>query len=274
MTEGYTAGHTLRYACQTYSWQLDFDRYSGRVEHMVRVAAAAGFQGLEPELVMLGDSWTVPGLAGVLGRHGIALAALVLAQPWRTAAETDAERADADRAVAAAAALGARLVLVPLPGPDRADLLERQRATIACMDVVARRAADAGVASTFHPNSPPGSLFRTAADYVVMADLLPAHIGYTPDVGHIAKGGMDPLTVIREWGARVDHVHVKDLGADGGWAPTGAGVVDIAGVLNHLKAIGYSGWVTFEDESPQAEADPDGAAGRNADWIRAWEASR
>lgn len=271
MTEGYTARHTLRYACQTYSWQLSIDRYAGRIEHMVRVAAAAGFQGLEPELVMLGDSWTVPGLADVLRRHGIALAALVLAQPWRTATETDAERAAADVAVSTAAALGAKLVLVPLPGPDRSDLFERQRATIACMDAVARRAADAGVSSTFHPNSPPGSLFRTAGDYAVMAELLPERIGYTPDVGHIAKGGMDPLDVVRHWGARVDHVHVKDLAADGTWAPTGAGVVDIAGVLDQLRSTGYAGWVTFEDESPQAESDPDGAVVRNAAWIRDWE---
>lgn len=135
------------------------------------------------------------------------------------------------------------------------------------MAAVAKRAADAGIACTFHPNSPPGSLFRSPEDYRRMADLLPDVIGYTPDIGHIAKGGMDPLTVLREWGDRVDHVHVKDLAADGSWAETGAGAVDILGVLEHLAARDYSGWVTFEDESAQAERDPDAATRNNGRYV-------
>ena len=48
---------SIRFACQTYSWQMSIDRYSGRVEHMVGRAAAAGFAGFEPEVVMLGPSY-------------------------------------------------------------------------------------------------------------------------------------------------------------------------------------------------------------------------
>lgn len=264
----------FRFSCQTYSWQMSIDRYRGDVGHMTSVAGRAGFTGFEPEVVMLGDDWSVDALRADLDAAGITLAALVLAEGWRGAEETPAERANAEAAIAATEALGARLVLVPLPGADRSDLRERQRAAMSCMDAVAARAADRGVASTFHPNSPAGSVFRTAEDYRVMADLLPDHLGYTPDVGHIARGGMDPLSVVREWRERVDHVHVKDLAADGTWAETGAGVVDIPGVLEFLAETGYDGWVTFEDESPAAEADPDTATIRNGRWIAAWEASR
>jgi inosose dehydratase len=263
----------LRYACQTYSWQMSIDTYAGQVEHMAGGAAAAGFAGFEPELVMLGRSWSIAGLRDLLTAHQLELAALVLAEPWLSVGETAQERANADRVIAATAALpGSKIVLCPLPGPDRATLAEqdvraRQSRVMARMQDVAERAAEAGVRCTFHPNSPAGSLFRTREDYHRMAELLPKLIGYTPDLGHIAKGGMDPLTVVRDWGDRVDHVHVKDLGADGRWAETGTGIVDIMGVLEHLAGRGYGGWVTFEDESPQAEQDPDLATARNGRYV-------
>ena len=266
----------LRFACQTYSWQMSLDRYRGRYEHMIAAAAAAGFTGFEPELVMLGDSWTTAGLAECLESHGLHLAALAVALPWAGEEETSGERDDADRAIATAAALpGSRLVLVALPRPARprpSELLAAQRRTMRCLAAVARRAAERGVRCTFHPNSPPGSLFRTAADYEVMADLLPDPIGYTPDVGHIANGGMDPLVVLRTWGDRVDHVHIKDRAAEGGWAATGQGAVDIDGVLGLLAGRGFPGWVTFEDESASAQADPDGAASANGAYIRGAQA--
>lgn len=264
----------LRFACQTYSWQMSLDRYRGRYEHMIAAAAAAGFTGFEPELVMLGDSWTTAGLAECLESHGLSLAALAVALPWAGEEETSGERDDADRAIATAAALpGSRLVLVlvALPRPARpgpAELLAAQRRTMRCLAAVAQRAAEHGVRCTFHPNSPPGSLFRTAADYEVMADLLPDLIGYTPDVGHIANGGMDPLAVLRTWGDRVDHVHIKDRAAEGAWAATGQGTVDIDGVLGLLAGRSFPGWVTFEDESASAQADPDGAASANGAFVR------
>jgi inosose dehydratase len=263
----------LRYACQTYSWQMSIETYAGQVEHMVQAAAAAGFAGFEPELVMLGRQWSIERLRDTLAASQIELAALVLAEPWLGTEETTQERADADQVIAATAALpGSKIVLCPLPGPDRAtldqrDVRTRQIRVLARMQGVAERAAEAGVACTFHPNSPAGSLFRTQDDYHRMADLLPALIGYTPDLGHIAKGGMDPLTVVRDWGDRIDHVHVKDVFADGAWAETGVGTVDIAGVLQHLAERGYRGWVTFEDESPQAKQDPDTAAARNGRYV-------
>ena len=267
MTHRRTAAD-LRYACQTYSWQMSLDRYRGRLEHMAAAAAAAGFSGFEPEVVMLGDHWSAQSLQITLEEVGVELAALVLVEPWRSSAETDRERADADLVIETVAGFpGAKIVLCHDPGADRTDLSDRQRAAIACMSAVAERALDAGVQCTFHPNSPPGSVFRTAEDYQVLADLLPDSIGYTPDLGHIANGGMDPLTVVRTWRDRIDHLHVKDLGGDGVWAETGAGIVDVAGVLDFLAVTDYTGWVTFEDESPQAEADPDRATQRNGRYV-------
>jgi inosose dehydratase len=259
----------MRFACQTYSWQMSGDRYKGCFDHMAAVAAESGFAGIEPETVMLG-SYADPGAAAeVLGERGIALAGLAYAAPWTGREETPEEREEADRVIAFLRRFPeAMLVLVQLPGRDREHLAERRDNAISCIRAVAARAADAGLRPTVHPNSPPGSVFRTAEDYEHLLGSLEPGIGFTPDVGHLAAGGMDPLAVIRTYRDRVDHVHIKDIHADGRWAPTGEGRIDIPAVIDHLAETGYAGWVVFEDESAEAERDPDSGARRNGCYAR------
>ncbi|MEA2226574.1 MAG: inosose dehydratase [Solirubrobacteraceae bacterium] len=260
----------IRFGCQTYSWQMRGDAYKGRLDHMATVAAESGFQGIEPEVIMLGG-YSDPGRAAeALDEAGLELTALAYAADWRAARETPAEREEADRFIAFLERFPATpLVVVQLPGADRQNLRERQKNAIACMDAVARRAAAAGVRATVHPNSPPGSAFRTAEDYERLLDGLdPELIGFTPDVGHLAAGGMDPLEVITRYRDRVDHVHFKDIDADGTWAPTGEGRIDFPGIVAHLRDTAYSGWIVFEDESPSVEQDPDLGARRNGVYAR------
>lgn len=259
----------IRYGCQTYSWQMSIDAYRGKVAHMVATAARAGFAGFEPEVVMLGEGWNAEDLLAELGRHNMNLAALCLVERWRGPVETPVETAAADKAIEAVAmSPGSILNLCQYPGYDREDLAERQRNALACLAAVSARAADRGVHCTFHPNSPPGSVFRTADDYEVLLNGLPERIGFTPDLGHIVKGGMEPLDVLTAYRERVDHIHYKDIAADGSWAPTGAGVIDFTGVTEYLAGTGYDGWIVMEDESPQAEVDPDGAVARNGEFAR------
>jgi inosose dehydratase len=258
----------IRYACQTYSWQMSINTYRGRLTDMLAVTAQAGFAGFEPELIMLGEDWSRDKLHAALDEHRVSLAALCLVQPWRGPVETAAERADADRVIDAVAGIpGAIINLCQYPGSDRLDLRERQVNALRCLDAVSRRAEDAGVHCTFHPNSPSGSVFRTREDYDRLLELLPEPIGFTPDLGHIAQGDMDPLTVVSTYRERVDHLHVKDMYADGRWAPTGKGIIDIRGVVGYLAQTGYRGWITMEDESAEAEHDPDNAVLRNGRFV-------
>lgn len=260
-----------RWACQTYTWQMQLPRYRGRIDHIARVTAGAGYAGLEPEVVMLGEHWTTDTLLEPLRARGLALAALCLVEPWRHDRETSEEAQRADRAIDAVAAAdgGAILTLCQDPGPDRQDLAERQQHAIKAMTAVAARAARRGVHCSVHPNSPAGSLFRTAEDYDVLLSGLSEDIGYTPDVGHIAAVGLDPLAVIERYRARVDHIHFKDVTAGGGWARTGEGIVDFEAIVRFLTATGYRGWIVMEDESPEAAADPDAAAAHTAAYARA-----
>jgi inosose dehydratase len=265
-----TAG-SMRFACQTYSWQMSGDAYRGRLDHMAAVASASGFEGIEPEVVMLAglDDGRAAGL--LIADHHLQLAGLAYAARWAQRQETPEERAEADRVIAFLAGFPeAMLVLVQLPGTDRADLVERRRNAIRCMDAVARRARHAGLRVSAHPNSPPGSVFRTAEDYEVLLEGLDPEVsGFTPDLGHLAAGGMDPLEVVKRYRDRVDHVHFKDIYADGRWAPTGEGCLDFPGVVAYLRDTGYTGWLVFEDESEAVERDPDSGARRNGAYAHA-----
>jgi inosose dehydratase len=235
--------------------------YQGRIDHICEVVGDAGFAGLEPEVIMLGQ-FAAPGrLRGALRANNLELAALTLVEDWAGDHETPQERASADAAIALARSFdGALLALCQMPGHDRRDLRERQMRVLRCVGDIAERAEDAGLATTFHPNSPEGSLFRTREDYELLLERLPATVGFTPDLGHVARGGMDPLAVVKQYRERVNHVHAKDMDEAGRWALIGTGVVPVAEVAELLARTGYQGWFVLEDESELAERDPDGAA--------------
>jgi inosose dehydratase len=249
----------LRIGCQTYSWQMSIVRYQGKIDHIATVIAQAGFAGMETEIVMLGDFAAPERLAATLDAAGLDLAALTLVEAWAgDSGETSEERSRADSAVALTGAFAdALLVLCQAPGEDRRDLRERQQHALRCVGDIAERAGDSGVRTAFHANSPEGSLFRTAEDYDVLLDGLPAAVGFAPDLGHIAKGGMDPLAMVAQHRDRVVHVHAKDMDETGRWVPIGTGVVPVSAVAELLSRTAYEGWLVLEDESELAERDPD-----------------
>ena len=92
-------------------------------------------------------------------------------------------------------------------------------------------------------------------------------IKYTPDVGHMAKGGMDPLKVIKEYRDIVNCIHYKDMFDDGGWAAMGAGIIDFEGITGYLKDSGFEGWIIVEDEADEAITDPDGVTAKDGIYI-------
>jgi inosose dehydratase len=98
-------------------------------------------------------------------------------------------------------------------------------------------------------------------------------IGLCLDTGHLLLGGGDPLTAVSAWGSRINQVHLKDarrsvmaaIVAEGGgtseiWSreafvPLGQGDLDVDGVLDALRRLGYAGWLVVEQDSfPQTAA--------------------
>ena len=75
-------------------------------------------------------------------------------------------------------------------------------------------------------------------------------IGLTVDTGWLGTQGLDTPATIRKLGPLVRHVHLKDVKRAGSHetCSLGEGVVNIAATIQALKAIGYAGWYSWEDE--------------------------
>ena len=196
--------------------------------------------------------------------------ALCLVCDWLGCGETSEERLLADKAIKYAGGFsGTMLALCQMPQSDRASLADRQKNALACINSVAKRAFDAGVSTAFHPNSPAGSVFRIYDDYKIMLDGLDSRcVGFAPDSGHIIKGGMNVYDIFKNYMPLIKHVHFKDIDTDGKWRVMGDGITDFPEIVKILKNGGYNGYIMIEDESPEAEADPDTVALQNAGYIK------
>lgn len=107
--------------------------------------------------------------------------------------------------------------------------------------------------------------FQDEIDYVLYA--IPNHkLALCIDIGHAFLDGMDPVSVIKQYGRRVEHVHLKDVSLDklrlairdkkpwvdahatGLVTPLGDGDIKLKHVLSSLREIDYQGWLVVEHE--------------------------
>ncbi|MEQ9437574.1 MAG: TIM barrel protein [Cyclobacteriaceae bacterium] len=250
----------IKIGCETYTWQMPGEQYKGKLEHIMEITSRAGFTGIEPDTSFLHHLSDPVLMQEALKKNNLELAVLCLALDWRNPHETETEQRLADQWIDFLKHFpDALFLLVQLPGKDRSALQERQQNLLTCVNQVARRATDQGIVCSYHPNSPAGSVYRTEEDYKILLEGLDASvIRYTPDVGHIAKGGMDPLSVIRQYRELVNCVHYKDMFENGDWAAMGRGIIDFEGISQYLVDTDFEGWVILEDECDEAITDPDG----------------
>ena len=276
----------IEFGSQVYTWfmQGTGKGYDNKLDHMIKVAAEAGFTGIEPMVLevakrglgtseyWLGDLKDPAKLKDCLAQHNMKLAGLALVCQWDAEQETPEERAAADYAIATLKHFpGAKLGTVPLPSGRKNNLQERRLNLVKNVNVVSRRAADAGLVCSFHPNSPPPSLVRTQEDYdIVLSSLDPKVTGWTPDVGHIIRGGMDVIATMNKWAHLVNHIHYKDFSGNGAepWAQMGTGKLDFHKITEWLTLRNYDGWIICEDEAHVAVEDPDSVTKQNGQWCK------
>jgi inosose dehydratase len=104
------------------------------------------------------------------------------------------------------------------------------------------------------------------AEWEVARLLEVSDVGLCLDTGHLLLGRGDPVEAIREWGPRINHIHLKDARAATlqeivserapvqeiwrrrAFCPLGEGDIAIAGVLAAVGEIGYTGWLVVEQD--------------------------
>jgi inosose dehydratase len=147
-------------------------------------------------------------------------------------------------------------------------------------------ARERGFEPTFHPHT---STFVEAPSEIDRL-LEISDVGLLVDTGHLLIGGSDPIQALRDWGERVNYVHVKDVrmavvqdvvatGADalaawqrGIFCELGTGDVDLEAFFRELEAVGYEGWICVEqDRIPRPDeplSESAEAQVRNRTWLR------
>jgi inosose dehydratase len=110
------------------------------------------------------------------------------------------------------------------------------------------------------------------------------------DSGHLAVAGGDPVAGLRDWGDRIEAVHLKDVRLDvlagvkaeradtltawrrGLFCALGDGDVDLEGFCAALDTAGYEGWLVVEQDRVLDDASAFGQAAveqrRNRAWLR------
>jgi inosose dehydratase len=138
---------------------------------------------------------------------------------------------------------------------------------------VAEHFLEQGVQMAFHHHM--GTVVETEEEVDRLMESTGEAVGLLLDTGHATFAGIDPLTLVRRYGSRINHVHCKDVRldrlerakaqdlsfmdavVDGVFTVPGDGGVDFKAVLTALKEARYKGdWLVVEAEQDPAKAHP------------------
>lgn len=158
---------TIKFGCHGSTWVLDYDEKVDCLDHMIDTVKKAGFKGIDVQYALLGKYNEAPEkLKEKLDSLELELAAITLPFNWESDTESEEEKQRADYYINYLKHFpNAKLNLPARVGPNRDNLLKRQRDIISCVNAVSKRAVENGVVAVFHPHSPATSYFRTESDY-------------------------------------------------------------------------------------------------------------
>lgn len=127
--------------------------------------------------------------------------------------------------------------------PQAQDELAREN-----LGLAAAAAAGIGADILIEPVSGPKPYpLRTAADAVSTVDLIRAdghsNVGFLCDLFHLANNGDDPAAAVADHADQTFHVQIADCPGRG---EPGTGSLDLAALLGDLAARGYDRWVGLE----------------------------
>jgi inosose dehydratase len=108
---------------------------------------------------------------------------------------------------------------------------------IATLNDVCQALADIGIIGALHQHTGT-SVEKRDEVYAVLEGVNTKYVRFGPDVGQLAKGGADPVEIVKHFSDLIAHVHLKDW--DGGpywveYCPLGKGKVNLPEILDLLE---------------------------------------
>ena len=157
---------------------------------------------------------------------------------------------------------------------DRAPRMndEEWAAFVKNVRAVCDRANSWGVRPVIHPHA--GTYIEFADEIERITNDIPYEVcGLCLDTGHLYYSGMDPVEYLKKYQDKLDYVHFKDVDqkvyeeglgekirffdgcGKGAMCPIGAGALDYPAIKAALEEIGYSGYITIEQERDPRNSD-------------------
>jgi len=235
-------------AVQLYSLR----NYTSDFSDLIATVAGVGYKAVE----LVGTpSLSGADVAAILQDNGVqAVSAHVGIQGMRD---------DLAGAIAFHEAVGNRHLIVPAPPSELREVNDAAawRALGAELGGYAQRCADAGMKVGYHNHW----WEMTEVDGKRLIDWLfegdaSGSVFFEPDLAWAAKGGADPLALLKQYAGRCPRVHAKDLAKPGenedemGLADVGHGTLDWDALIPAAKAAGAESFVVEHDKPLDAVA--------------------
>ncbi len=252
------------------------------LESCLAEAARAGFQGIElghkfpRDADRLNPVLAPHGLALISGWYSGSLLEISVDEEWRRLTdhcqllrEMGAEVLIFAETTGAIHGLKDR----PLSARPRLDS-DELAAWAAKLAALAARLADGGLHLVYHHHM--GTVIESEAEIDALMDLSGTQVGLLLDTGHAAFAGIEPMDLLSRHGARIGHIHCKDVrpavlrearSADlsfldavlsGVFTVPGDGAIDFPGLIGELARLrpDYDGWLVVEAEQDPARYNP------------------
>lgn len=141
---------------------------------------------------------------------------------------------------------------------------------VASLNEICKAATDAGVTAVLHQHT--GTCVEIRDEVYATLDAVDTRVvKFGPDVGQLAKGGSDPVQVVKDFLPIIRHTHLKDWNGGQYWAqycPLGQGKVNVPAVLDLFEKSPDMKIVMVElDPSPDAPLSPLETARTSKDYL-------
>ena len=117
------------------------------------------------------------------------------------------------------------------------DFKASKRDIVSALNEIGKAVDGEGITPALHQHT--GTCVESRDEvYSVLEAVDTRYVKFGPDVGQLAKGGVDPVKVVKDFLPLIRHVHLKDWNGGPHWAeycPLGQGKVDVPAVLALLE---------------------------------------
>ncbi len=165
---------------------------------------------------------------------------------------------NADQLIADVKAAGIEYFVIPVPpmgmftsGKDGMGMTGTPDELVSIMNTLGEKCTNAGIKLLYHNHD---FEFKKMEDGTVIEDLLlekcdPKFVNFQMDLFWVTKAGVDPLTYFEKYPGRFISWHVKDMNAEGNFAPVGTGTIDFKRILAEKAKSGMEFYLVEQDQT-------------------------